>query len=604
MINMKHNLRRHILQAAFTLVGAATLGLVAAGGTASADDYPIHPVVSFTATINGAQKTLSQDNTAFANSDDMFSKPVTATVNVDKASNITEHLDITNNSASTQQVYDFLTLPGGYEADPNQHAQGESLISDSKPSLAQFAGGTFFLGYNYGNGPQPIFDGSKHAQGIYIGQDLSLPGGYSGPQALPATQKVSLSVPLRLSPDYNFDANPAQTAQSSNSFYYRGSDGGVVPMYSAFFKLTMVHAITAQDFTAQNYASLNNSQTLGVKSLYDADGNQVDVKNATVKSITPTNDPSKYTVVYSYDGVPSKPVTATITDQTFIDAKDFTVNYGSNWDSQKFNGLTKHLDQNGQAVTKLSDGVNVTIQLNGKTVNAVDTNNAGAVYDVTYTAGDNAASKTVKVTVGQRGNIPSNNNSNNNNSTTNNNGNSGNSAWNPSNPSNPNGTGLPNYAAVKGSAVYATKGIYMYRSVNFTKSQRTATYPKAKRVNRPMFVVLGYDKSNGGALRYKVRDVNHGKKTAGKIGYITTNPKYVVNVYYKTMPKSHKITVINKKGIHAYKNVNLTGRAKTFKKGTHVTVKSFEKHNLTTRYKLSNGTYITANKKLVIQGNY
>ena len=70
------------------------------------------------------------------------------------------------------------------------------------------------------------------------------------------------------------------------------------------------------------------------------------------------------------------------------------------------------------------------------------------------------------------------------------------------------------------------------------------------------------------------------------------------------MPKSHKITVINKKGIHAYKNVNLTGRAKTFKKGTHVTVKSFEKHNLTTRYKLSNGTYITANKKLVIQGNW
>lgn len=119
-----------------------------------------------------------------------------------------------------------------------------------------------------------------------------------------------------------------------------------------------------------------------------------------------------------------------------------------------------------------------------------------------------------------------------------------------------------------------------------------------------MFVVLGYDKSNGGALRYKVRDVNHGKKTAGKVGYITANPKYVVNVYYKTMPKSHKITVINKKGIHAYKNVNLTGRAKTFKKGTHVTVKSFEKHNLTTRYKLSNGTYITANKKLVIQGNY
>ena len=144
----------------------------------------------------------------------------------------------------------------------------------------------------------------------------------------------------------------------------------------------------------------------------------------------------------------------------------------------------------------------------------------------------------------------------------------------------------------------------MYRNANFKKSQRIATYPKAKRVNRPMFVVLDYAKSNGGALRYKVRDVNHGKKTAGKIGYITANPKYVVNVYYKTMPKSHKITVINKKGIHTYKHVNLTGRVKTFKKGTHITVKRFVKHNLTTRYQLSNGTYITANKKLVIQGNY
>ena len=176
--------------------------------------------------------------------------------------------------------------------------------------------------------------------------------------------------------------------------------------------------------------------------------------------------------------------------------------------------------------------------------------------------------------------------------------------WNPTTPKNQDGTGLPNYAAVKGSAVYATKRVYMYRSANFKKSQRIATYPKAKRVNRPMFVVLDYAKSNGGALRYKVRDVNHHSKTNGKIGYITANPKYVVNVYYKTMPNNGKITVINKKGIHAYKNVNLTGRVKTFKKGTRVAVKSFAKHNLTTRYQLSNGTYITANKKLVIQGSF
>lgn len=162
---------------------------------------------------------------------------------------------------------------------------------------------------------------------------------------------------------------------------------------------------------------------------------------------------------------------------------------------------------------------------------------------------------------------------------------------------------LPNYASVKNSAVYAVNPIYMYKHATFKKSQRIAKYPKATRVNRPMFVITGYARSNNGALRYKVRDVNHGKKTAGKIGYITANPKYVLNVYYKTMPKNKKITVIAK-SVHAYKNQSLTGRTKTYKKGTHLTVKKLVKHNLTTRYQLSNGYYVTANKKLVIQGNY
>ncbi|WP_439646222.1 DUF5776 domain-containing protein [Lentilactobacillus kisonensis] len=33
-------------------------------------------------------------------------------------------------------------------------------------------------------------------------------------------------------------------------------------------------------------------------------------------------------------------------------------------------------------------------------------------------------------------------------------------------------------------------------------------------------------------------------------------------------------------------------------------VKKLDKHNLTTRYQLSNGSYVTANKKLVIEGNH
>ncbi|WP_233419310.1 DUF5776 domain-containing protein, partial [Lentilactobacillus hilgardii] len=131
-----------------------------------------------------------------------------------------------------------------------------------------------------------------------------------------------------------------------------------------------------------------------------------------------------------------------------------------------------------------------------------------------------------------------------------------------------------------------------------------AWYPKQKRINRPMFVVTGYKRTSNGTLRYKVRDVNHGRKTAGKTGYITASRKYVVPVYYASVPKSKKITVIAKKGINTYKSANLTGKAKHYKKGVRLTVKKLVKHNLTTRYQLSNGHYVTANKKLIIAGKY
>ncbi|EHO54605.1 hypothetical protein HMPREF9104_00052 [Lentilactobacillus kisonensis F0435] len=160
------------------------------------------------------------------------------------------------------------------------------------------------------------------------------------------------------------------------------------------------------------------------------------------------------------------------------------------------------------------------------------------------------------------------------------------------------------HVAQEGASVYATKKIYLYKHANFKKGDRIAAYPKAKRVNRPMFVVTDYARSKSGTLRYKVRDVNHHSKTAGKVGYITANRKYVVPVYYASMPKDKKVTVISKNGINAYKKVNLTKNVKHYKNGAHLSVKKIVKHNLTTRYVLSNGSYVTANKKLVIQGVY
>ncbi|MGF2385589.1 DUF5776 domain-containing protein [Lentilactobacillus otakiensis] len=180
-----------------------------------------------------------------------------------------------------------------------------------------------------------------------------------------------------------------------------------------------------------------------------------------------------------------------------------------------------------------------------------------------------------------------------------------NNSWNPTTPKPADGkTGLPNYAEVKGDAVYAVKPIYMYSSPNFDKNDRIAKYPKRTRTNRPMFVVTGYAKSNSGALRYEVRDVNKQSKYYGKTGYITANKRYVLNVYYQTIPKNRKITVIAKKGVNAYRTASLTGKATHYKKGTRLHVKKLVKHNLTTRYQLTNGHYVTGNKQFVIQGNY
>ncbi|GHP14913.1 hypothetical protein YK48G_23380 [Lentilactobacillus fungorum] len=179
-------------------------------------------------------------------------------------------------------------------------------------------------------------------------------------------------------------------------------------------------------------------------------------------------------------------------------------------------------------------------------------------------------------------------------------------------PSGPNGDGSGTITATepaqpskseivkKGSAVYALKKIYLYKNKNFKKNERLASYTRKPRINRPMFVVTDTAKSKNGNLRYLVKDVNHHSKTAGKIGYITAKWAYVRPVYYQG--KHQTLTVIAARGVNEYKNKNLTGKVKNFKQGTRLKVKGFVKHNLTTRYKLSNGHYITGNRKLVFAG--
>jgi len=57
--------------------------------------------------------------------------------------------------------------------------------------------------------------------------------------------------------------------------------------------------------------------------------------------------------------------------------------------------------------------------------------------------------------------------------------------------------------------------------------------------------------------------------------------------------------VINKAGVNAYSKKSLTGKRHHYRQGQVLKVKKIVTHNLTTRFVLTNGTYVTANKKLV-----
>lgn len=148
------------------------------------------------------------------------------------------------------------------------------------------------------------------------------------------------------------------------------------------------------------------------------------------------------------------------------------------------------------------------------------------------------------------------------------------------------------------TVVYATKKVGLYRYKNFSTQTRQHWYAQQKRTHRPMFVVTGFATSKHGHLRYRVRDVNHRSKTAGKVGYLTANRSYVRSVYYATKPS--RIRVLNPKGINSYRQSALTGKKQHYRQGTTLRVKKIVKYRKTTRFVLATGGYVTANKKLVI----
>lgn len=65
--------------------------------------------------------------------------------------------------------------------------------------------------------------------------------------------------------------------------------------------------------------------------------------------------------------------------------------------------------------------------------------------------------------------------------------------------------------------------------------------------------------------------------------------------------KKGYITVINKNGVNAYRKARLANKVTHYKQKATLSVKKVVKYKLATRYQLTNGHFVTANKKFVIR---
>nr|WP_279593619.1 DUF5776 domain-containing protein [Lactobacillus kefiranofaciens] len=159
--------------------------------------------------------------------------------------------------------------------------------------------------------------------------------------------------------------------------------------------------------------------------------------------------------------------------------------------------------------------------------------------------------------------------------------------------STPTVSGKPVKKASHRSIVYALTTVKLYRSSNFTKSNLTKTYKKRARINRPMFLVISQQTNKQGHAIYRVKDMN-----LGKTGYTLSGSKYFAHAYYSA--KVTRIKVIYPKGINEYGKVNLTSKKRHVKKNASLSVRKVVNYGLSNRMQLTNGRYITANKKLIL----
>lgn len=154
------------------------------------------------------------------------------------------------------------------------------------------------------------------------------------------------------------------------------------------------------------------------------------------------------------------------------------------------------------------------------------------------------------------------------------------------------------------ASINAVRKVGLYRKPTFTAANRVTWYAKRPRTRQPQFVVTGKATSRNGAARYKVRDVNRHSRTYRLTGYVTTRAAYVQPTYYARTQAAKTITVLNPRGVNGYRRANLTGKVGHYRQGQSLRVKRLVTHNLTTRFQLTNGQYVTANRQLVQTGRH
>ncbi|WP_125763753.1 BspA family leucine-rich repeat surface protein [Levilactobacillus mulengensis] len=153
-----------------------------------------------------------------------------------------------------------------------------------------------------------------------------------------------------------------------------------------------------------------------------------------------------------------------------------------------------------------------------------------------------------------------------------------------------------------GSSLTAVRPLGLYRQLTFTSRQRLTWYKRQPRGRQPQLVVIGRRLSRHGRPRYRVRDVNHQSPTYRLTGYVTAQPAYVQPTYYSPRQRARVITVINPRGVNQYHHATLTGKVRHVRQGQQLRVKRLVRHHLTTRFYLTNGQYVTANRQLVQTG--